>query len=93
MTFTIEIPLIGAMFLEVSGEWKPATPLENHEPCDAAEITHVGDMRIIARGQIGSLPSREYRNAELNVSTSMVMERDMELNERLIDALEDRGGY
>ena len=93
MTFTIEIPLIGAMSLEVSGEWTPATPLENNEPCDAAEITHVGEMRIIVRGNVGTGPKREQQSKMMDVRALMIMEPDSELNERLIDALEDRGGY
>ena len=93
MNFTIEIPLIGAMFLEVSGEWTPASPLENHEPCDAANITAIDAMQIVARGKIGTGPEREHKSESMDVRALMIMEPDAELNERLIDALEARGGY
>ena len=88
MTFTVEIPLIGAMFLEVSGEWTPATPLENNEPCDAAEITHISEILPIARGKFG-----DRTGSPFSQSAIIMMESEGELKERLIDALEDRGGY
>ena len=89
MTFTVEIPLIGAMFLEVSGEWTPATPLENNEPCDAAEITHISEMQIVTHGLIGIVPTQYSENA-MSQRALLIMEPDGELQERLIDALEDR---
>ena len=91
MTFTIEIPLIGAMFLEVSGEWTPATPLENNEPCDAAEITIITEIIPVVR-HVGKLKT-VYKQNELNASSNIIMEQSPEFVERLIDALEDRGGY
>ena len=88
MIFTIEIPLIGAMFHEVSGEWTPSTPLENHEPCDAAEITHISEIFPIVRGKFG-----DRTGSAFSQNAIIMMESEGELNERLIDALEDRGGY
>ena len=93
MTFTIEIPLIGAMFLEVSGEWNPATANTFEIQGDPAEITSVTEMRIIVRGKIGTGPEREYQSEGMSLNSIIIMEPDDELNERLIDALEDRGGY
>ena len=83
MTFTIEIPLIGAMFLEVSGEWTPSI-----SDGDAAEITHVGEILPIVRGKFG-----DRTGSPFSQSAIIMMESEGELNERLIDALEDRGGY
>lgn len=86
MTFTIEIPIIGAMLLEVSGEWEPISP-----EGDVAEIKIINEIVPIVRnpGGLGSA----YKMQEFNASANIIMEQDQEFTERLIDALEERGGY
>ena len=89
MTFTIEIPLIGAMFLEVSGEWEPASKPDYHsETGDSAEIEIINEIIPIVRGKFV-----DRTGSPFSQNAIIMMESEGELNERLIDALEDRGGY